>query len=412
MEKKSDGKEPKTKFDSKGVKAISVIPGPRLTVEIDPNNIIVRFEDGVSEEKRISTRKKYKVTQFKTCSCGDKNLELWGLNTNDLVAAEDAVRGLKEQEKPRGEGEGGYQFTFPFPNAKNFRPLGYDFPGDICISGQDDTKVNIAVLDTGIDYRYFNDGPFLYNTSGLGDCPGYIGWNFRGEGSYNVFDDHGHGTYVTKIITETLKAKGIGYRILPLKVLDNEGKGSFWNLLCALSYLQKIQKEGANIQLVNASWGGTMAKKYFEDSDLFNTMVKELEKDMLVVTSAGNEGVDTDLGNLRHFSSSYTAKNILAVGGHYKDTDGKLKVHPRSNYGTKSIDLAAPYKIDVAGLPNAILEGTSFSTAYVTALAAEFYKNYDGNPNPSDIKDKLLVSAGMKPNLVDEKIAGKRAVIR
>ncbi len=334
-------------------------------------------------------------------------MELWGLDTTILSA--EAVRGIAKND---AEGQGYGNFYFPFPKAKNFKPSYCDFPREICTLGNDDTKVNIAVLDSGINLNYFNDDPFLYDTSGMGDCPGHVGWNFNGEGSKNVLDDYGHGTYVTKIITDTLKAKGIGYRILPLKVLDSEGKGSFWNVLCALSYLQKIQKKDANIHLVNASLGGTMMKELFNDSDLFNTIVQELKGEMLVVTSAGNDGLDTDLGNLRHFSSSYTAVNILAVGGHSKDADGKLTVHSKSNYGRLSIDLAAPFEIEVAGLPVATLEGTSFSTAYVTALAAEVYKNYDGNPSPTLIKNELLYSAGKEPHLVDDKIAGNRAFIK
>lgn len=383
---------------------------PEPTVEIDPNNVIVRFEDGIPSDERDRLRKEAKVTQFKTCPCGDKNLELWGVDTS--VTNAEAVRGLADQDA-RSKGEN--HFYFPFPKIENFNPLDCDFSEDVCISGNDDTKVNIVVLDTGINLRYFNDAPFLYNTSGLEACPGHVGWNFRGEGSSNVFDDNGHGTYVTKIITDTLKAKGIGYRILPLKVLDREGKGSFWNVLCALSYLQKIQDEGANIHLVNASLGGTMKKELFKDSDILSTIINELSDEMLVIASAGNESTNTDSeGDVakRHYPSSYKSFNILAVGGHSKDADGKLTVHSKSNYGRLSIDLAAPFEIEVAGLPVATLEGTSFSTAYVTALAAEVYKNYDGNPSPTLIKNELLYSAGKEPHLVDDKIAMNRAFIK
>lgn len=405
MKKESSSTESYEKYGSKGVKPTWVPSIPKRTIEIDPDNIIFRFKDIVSEKDRDDLRKEYKVTEFKTCSCGDKNLELWGLETNIFIA-EDAVSSLK-----RNRSEGNLNCYFPFPKAENFERSEDNFSEDVCISGRDDTKVNIAVLDTGIDLRYFDDAPFLYNTSGLGDCGGYGGWNFSGVGSSNVFDDHGHGTYVTKIITETLKAKGIGYRILPLKVLDSEGKGSFWNLLCALSYLQKIQKEGANIHLVNASLGGTMGEDYFQKSDLFNTIVQELKNDMLIVTSAGNEGVDTDLGNLRHYPSSYTAENILAVGGHYKEVDGNLKVHLQSNYGKQSIDLAAPFEITVAGLPLAILEGTSFSTAYVTALAAAEFGKYEVHkPTPQEVKTRILDLTKKEPELEDDKIAVKRAI--
>ncbi len=59
---------------------------PEPTVEIDPNNVIVRFEDGIPSDERDRLRKEAKVTQFKTCPCGDKNLELWGVDTSVINA--------------------------------------------------------------------------------------------------------------------------------------------------------------------------------------------------------------------------------------------------------------------------------------------------------------------------------------
>ena len=390
------------KSNSTGPYATSKVPVPKPTAEIDPSNIIVRLKGLTDVEKKI-VRDEHNVTDYKTCSCGDKDLELWGLNPIGL-SAEAAVQNLRNKRA-----EGDTNFFFPIPKPESFSQSDCYFSKDICLSDDNDPCVNIVVMDSGINTNYFNDAPFLYDTSGLGGCAGNFGWNFIGEGSSDVSDDHGHGTYVTKIITDMLKAKEVRHRILPLKVLDSEGNGSFWDVLCALSYLQKIQNEGANIHLVNLSLGATMEKELFKFSDYFNIIVKELMKEVLVVTSAGNESLDTDLGSLRHFSSSYDAENILAVGGH-QEIDGELRMHPRSNYGVQSIDLAAPYKIEVAGLPVGVLEGTSFSTAYVTALAAEFYMN-NGKPKLPALRDEFLKSDDIKPNLVDDKIAGNRAVV-
>jgi len=393
----------------------------RQTVEISDNQIIVRFEPDVPEKDRIKLRNDFGVGEnFEPCSCGDLNLELWGIDPGafNIEGVVDALRG-------ESEAEGDFQFSFSLPRVGGFETFGAPSQSDIATiasSTPDGNKVNIAVLDTGIDYgRPFAGAlfstPYLFQTAGLSDCTDDIaGWNFSDPvGNGNILDDNGHGTYVTKIITSTLDAKGVGYRILPVKVFNDMGQGSYWAVLCAVGYLQRIQAEaenigveGATLNIINASFGGTIENQLFDKKGLLNMMIEELaDTGVSFVASAGNDMKDTDGGPLKHFPSGYAADNILAVGGYEVNGDGDVVIHPKSNYGIESIDIAATYedwKVSFDGQPDVDLFGTSYSAAYITGLLSDFYIK-EGRPGPIELKINFLndsntkVSNELKPNI-------------
>lgn len=372
----------------------------RQTVDISDTQIIVRFEEGADKQK---LRDEFGVTVFEPCSCGDTNLELWGIDPNN-ISIEGAISALRGES----EAEGDFQFSFETPPVPGYETIGGagQFPTSLISFGSNPDIVDIAVLDTGIDYgQEFtptpNSTPYLYGSSGLNDCPSLLGWNFA-DGNEEVLDDNGHGTFVTKIITTTLDSKSVGYRILPVKLFDFDGQGSYWNVLCGFGYVQSIIEGGGNIDVVNASFGGTIEDQLFDDNGLLNTMIEELGNEgVLVVTSAGNEGIDTDGGPLKHFPSGYSADNIMAVGGYEFDGNGDAVIYlgpPGSNYGMQSIDVAAPFDgwtVELNFQSDANLDGTSFSTAYVTGLSAAFFID-KGRPDPIQLKSEFLIGDDIK----------------
>ncbi|CAM4081112.1 S8 family serine peptidase [Zobellia roscoffensis] len=363
------------------------------------SQIIVRFEDNLSESDKIDIRKDFGVEKnFELCSCGDPNLELWGIDPN-----KEPVEFAVERLRRRSAAEGDFLFDMKVEPIKGYETKGT--AGQIeenLISTATKDRINIAIIDSGIGYgQPFTVDPFkrsyLYDTSNLSNCQNSItGWNFTDEGSPNdVLDYNGHGSLVTKIITTPLDDKKYNYNILPIKAFKENGEGSYWNVICSFGYIQKVQAEGGAIDLVNASFGKSIDNILFDSKSLLNTMIDELgQTGALVVTSAGNDSLDTDYGPKKHFPSGFASEYILGVGGYIYNSNpnARMRMHPDSNFGTTSIDVAAPYDGWLVSFGNTSyrdIEGTSFSTAYVTGLlATSSFEN--GKPNPRDLKTNFL----------------------
>ena len=384
---------------------------PEYEIEV-AKNVIVRFSssDAAQESKKIREGKTYIKEEVKVCTCGEQRLELWDVDEDYDITPEGTVDKLLENPGGAPKPAGGLNFTFTPPNKSDQHDeICGAIPG-VNVAPRNDDAVTIAVLDTGLDPDFFKEKPFIYNNSNFEPCEHHCGWSFTGDGSNGVLDVHKHGTYVTKIITSYLDEKEVTYRILPLKVIDGDSNGSSWDLLCALSYLKRIQGEGGRIDIVNLSLGALTPTRFFDANDLIAETMQAMKDTTLFVTSAGNGdpkgGIDTDSRIYRHFPSGYAGDNILSVGGYRKTEAGSVIMHEKSNFGKHSIDIAAQYagfRFNKNGETIGPLEGTSYSAAYVTALAAEYFaNNRDKNPNPNDIKRGIIRSASEQSFLRDK----------
>ena len=199
-------------------------------------------------------------------------------------------------------------------------------------------SITVAVLDSGIDAAHPVFAGRLSDTR----------WNFVG-GNGNPDDDHGHGTLVSGIVVD---ATSPNVRIMPLKVLDGEGKGVHSLAIEALRY---AADRGARV--ANMSLGGpAMASGSW--SDALNYIHG---KGMTAAAAAGNEGVAT-----RNYPAALPG--VIAVSASTSfDTLARF-----SNRGGW-VDLGAPGDGIVSAYPGgryATASGTSMATPYVSAAAA------------------------------------------
>lgn len=247
------------------------------------------------------------------------------------------------------------------------------------------TSVVVAVLDTGV----------------LSTHPEFTTPVNRLVSGYNVItpaaqpaDDEGHGTFVTGLIAANGNnssfiagtAYQTGIKVMPVKVLDYEGSGTYSNIATGLQW---AADHGAHI--INMSFGG-----YGSSSVLMNACTYAANAGCFLVAAAGNDNLD--LTTYPYYPASYGSVMAVAAtsAGDYATT--------YSNYGLGIIELAAPggdmyhsnpnYRdngIFSTTLGNTVtaMDGTSFSSPQVAAAAALLWLQ-DPNRTPADLKNLLL----------------------
>lgn len=182
-------------------------------------------------------------------------------------------------------------------------------------------QVTVAVLDTGVDYTH----PDLANRVDAQNGYNYI------DGNFDVMDDDGHGTHVAGIIAAELNSIGIAgvsgnadVKILPLKVLDDQGNGTMYDVSFAI--MDAVDK-GADV--INLSLSGERGQE--EPKMLQEAIAYALEHDVVVVAAAGNDGDRVG----RYVPASIPG--VIAVSA----VDEELELVKFSNYGSE-IALTAP----------------------------------------------------------------------
>lgn len=246
-----------------------------------------------------------------------------------------------------------------------------------------DPSVVVAVIDTGVAYEDY--GPFR-KAPDWGSATFATGWNAFSRDSH-ANDDNFHGTHVASTVAEaTNNGDGVtglcyGCGIMPVKVLDAAGVGSFFNVAEGVDYAVNFSQGGSRpVKVINLSLGGDS-----ESTTLRNAIDRAVAAGVVVVAAAGNE----DEGSV---SFPASLANVIAVGA----VDSRKQRAPYSNYGS-ALDVMAPggdldRDDDRDGYPDGVLqqtfsptaaragrydqfgyyfvEGTSQATPHVAALAA------------------------------------------
>lgn len=232
--------------------------------------------------------------------------------------------------------------------------------------------VIVAVIDSGVDYNHPELAGQLWVNPGEAagnnrddDKDGIIddvhGANFINNTGY-IYDDAGHGTHVSGIIAAAANNGngGVGLapgaKIMALKVLDSMGNGS---LNAAVKAIRYAVDHGAKV--INTSW--TMS---IGSPSLQSAMAYAASKNVVVVTAAGNENTNNNI--IPSYPGSYHYTNVLTVGA--VDSSGRLADF--SNYGSSSVDIAAPGVGILSTVPGSYdtWDGTSMASPYVAATAA------------------------------------------
>lgn len=207
------------------------------------------------------------------------------------------------------------------------------------ISGGND--ITIAVIDSGTDL----DHPEF--TGRIVD-----GYDFV-NGDDEADDDYGHGTQVAGVAAAAanndLGIAGLAWdaKIMPVKVLDNRGRGMSSNLTCALYWVADKGAHVVNISII--SFGPSLGMQ--------SAINYAVEEDMLVFAAAGNLFEE---GNPVTYPAAL--EGVVAVAASDKD-DG----HAWFSSAGSFVDIAAPGVSIFSPFPPSHDE---FRSVYGTSLAS------------------------------------------
>ncbi len=278
----------------------------------------------------------------------------------------------------------------------------------------DCSGVTVAIIDSGALCTHPDLAANIWTNPGEipdngidDDDNGYIddihGWDFV-DNDHTINDGKGHGTHVAGIISAQTN-NGIGVaslarnaKIMPLRTFDNNGNTSFDQIYKAIAYAHSM---GADI--VNNSYA-TTGKAIPEDTiQIFKSNIEKCG-DMLFTAAAGNSSANNDASPV--YPASYDLDNIITVA----NSTGDDKMYSSSNYGAKTVDIAAPGVSILSTYNNngyTKSTGTSMACPLVSSAAA-VVKAVQPELAPSEIAEKLISSADKSDSFSGKVLSGGR----
>lgn len=226
-------------------------------------------------------------------------------------------------------------------------------------------EIKVAVVDTGVDYNH----PDLKNK-----VLKELGYNFLND-SKDAMDDNWHGTHVAGIIAaeggNNIGIIGVAgfadVKIIPIKVMDNNGEGSSDIIAKGIRYGADV---GADV--INFSVGFNVKDEFIAEAIKYARA-----KGVFVVVSSGNDNINCDNNSPAGDEGAYTVSSINIYN--------ERSIF--SNYG-HSVKVAAPGEGILSTIPGGRYEyrnGTSMAAPIASGIAA-MIKAENPNLNPEQIE--------------------------
>ncbi|KAB8319625.1 S8 family serine peptidase [Tolypothrix campylonemoides VB511288] len=262
---------------------------------------------------------------------------------------------------------------------------------EVWANGYTGQGVVVAVLDTGVDYNHDDlKGNIWTNNNEIADNGkdddgnGYVddvyGWNFDSNNN-NTLDIAGHGTHVSGTIAgqnNGFGVTGIAYnaKIMPVKVLDDEGRGNRSNIAEGIRY---AVDHGANV--INLSLGS----RFPDDGTYQPALEYASSKGVVVVMAAGNNG-DFQPG----YPAGYADKWGIAAGAVDKnnnmaDFSNRAGTNPLTYVTAPGVDVYST----VPGNQYISYSGTSMASPHVAGVVALMLS---ANRNLTDAQVRQIVA--------------------
>jgi subtilisin family serine protease len=284
-------------------------------------------------------------------------------------------------------------------------------------SGFDGSGVDVAVIDTGVDFTHFA----LTAVAG-------VQLDFTGEG---LGDLHGHGSHCAGIVaSQNDKFRGVapGCTVHDYKILDMNGSGNATNCIAAI---QQAVTDGRDV--LSNSYGFTHANGAWVCPDgtcvVCQAANAAVAAGVVFVVAAGNDDNDTCSTYDTHINCPGHATDAITVAASNdsdnmaRDSYGRLfsSIGPAAD-GRAKPDITAPGEDiisvrattgnDMAGIATIIdkdwaqVSGTSQATPHVAGVCALMLEK-NARLTPANIKSTLAVTAVNIGVSADEMGAGR-----
>jgi subtilisin family serine protease len=403
----------------------TVVPGspnPRRHADRVSQEILVKFKPAVDADARRQVRAAWGAVRQRTFRSGAEHWRLSGGQTADRV-----LERLKNDPRVAYAEPNSIVQVLRAPNDPSYPQLwgmhntgqtggkpGADISAEAAWDLTTGTRaVLVGVIDTGIDYTHPDLAANIYTNPGEipgnnidDDHNGFVddvhGWDFANDDN-DPYDDNGHGTHVSGTIgaigNNGTGVAGVNWQVtlVPIKFLSYDGYGTTADAVAAVDYAASL-----HVDVVNASWGGGPYSQA-----LFDAIDAATRGGLLFVAAAGNDGMNTD--NSPNYPSGYDIPGIVSVAA--SDANDQLAYF--SNYGAKSVDLAAPGVSILSSVPGgyAVLSGTSMATPHVAGAAA-LIKGVAPTLTVDGLKARLIGAVDPIPALAGLVASGGRLNLR